>query len=434
MEYRKIGRFRITKAIAKGGMGEISLSLDESGYPVALKTILEDLQEDRKFRDLFLREAEITFELKHPNIVRAYRFEEVGKRLVLVLEYLDGVNLKDVLRMVYERKLHIPFIIVAAILDRVLTGLQYAHDKKDALGRDLGIVHRDLNPSNIFITYSGQVKILDFGVSKAMLKEVHQLTPKEELKGKISYLSPEQIKGTDIDHRSDIFSLGIVLWEALAGRPLFLKETQAEVMESIVAGDYQSILGFRPDLPPIVDRLIRKALRTSRGSRYQNCREFQQDLQAAVNEAYCPGTGEEEISIFLKALFSHLQEPGETEDPSFLAGFSWLLAQIPGQEKKALELAQRLSETNPSRPSVQLQYARVQILIGDRLEGLRTLRRLARVDSLESQVQKYLEWLGIRRRPVIPVLPRNNPINYSLGWLRHQILGPTEYQQQFLAA
>lgn len=431
MEYRKLGQFQIERSVAKGGMGEVSLSVDDFGRPVALKTILEDLQHDPKFRDLFIREAEITFELNHPNIVKAHRFDEVGKRLVLILEYLDGVNLKDVLRKVYERKLHIPFVVVAAILERVLEGLSYAHQKKDAKGQALGIIHRDLNPSNVFLTYDGQVKILDFGISKATGKEVHQLTPKNELKGKISYLSPEQIDHLQVDARSDIFSLGIVLWESLAGRPLYLKETQSEVMEAIVQGEYESISTYRKDLPEDVDLLIRKALKTNPKSRFQSCEEFKAALQKVVADHYCPGTAEQEIAAFVKALFGKFSDE---EDPQSKASFYWLLSQIPGQEAKALKMSKELAEEYPTRPGVQLHYARVELQFGDRLEGLRLMRRLARVDSLEKQVQVYLEWLGVRRRPVIPALNRSNPLNYSLGWMRHKILGPTPYQQQFLAA
>jgi serine/threonine protein kinase len=431
LEYRKLGQFQIERSVAKGGMGEVSLSMDDAGRPVALKTILEDLQHDQKFRDLFIREAEITFELDHKNIVKAYRFDEVGKRLVLVLEYLDGVNLKDVLRKIYDRKLHIPFVVVAAIMERVLDGLSYAHKKRDSKGKDLGIVHRDLNPSNIFLTYSGQVKILDFGISKATLKEVHQLTPKNELKGKISYLSPEQVRHATVDYRSDIFSLGIVLWEALSGKPLFLKDSQTAVMEAIVDGEYESILKHRPDLPPEVDQIIRKALKGSPKNRFQTCAEFKEALLEVVKKNYCPGSAETEISIFVKSLFGQM---ADLEDPSIKAGFSWLLAQIPGNEGRALHLAKELAQQYPTRPNIQLQLARVLLQVGDRIEGIRLMRRLARVDSLEEQIQFYLEWLGVRRRPVIPVLSRSHPLNHSLGWVRHKVLGPTEYQQQFMAA
>lgn len=431
MEYRKLGRFHIQRSVAKGGMGEIVRSVDDAGRPIALKTILDTYQSDEKFRDLFIREAEITFQLDHPNIVKAYRFDELGRRLVLALEYLDGVNLKDVLRAVYDRKLRIPLSVVASIMQFVLRGLQYAHQKKDKAGRPLGIIHRDLNPSNIFLTFDGEVKILDFGISKATQIEIHQLTPKNELRGKVCYLSPEQIRAKEVDHRCDIFSLGIVLWETLAGKPLFLRDTDAEVMEAIVQGSYEPITTYREDLPPQVDQLIRRALHPDPKRRFQDCRRFEQELTRLACQALTPPGGEEEIGVFVRSLFNRVENK---DDPHFLSGYAWLMTQMPGHEERGLELAGKVAESNPSRPFVQLNYARALLLKGDRTEGLRLLRRLARVDSIESHIQEILLHLGVRRRPIIPVLKRSHPLNHSLGWLRHKILGPTPYQDQFLAA
>lgn len=431
MEYRKLGRFHIQRSVAKGGMGEIVRSVDDAGRPIALKTILDTYQADKKFRELFIREAEITFQLDHPNIVRAYRFDEVGRRLILALEYLEGVNLKEVLRAVYERQLRIPLSVATQILRFTLRGLHYAHQKKDRFGRSLGIVHRDLNPSNIFITYSGEVKILDFGISKATQVEVHQLTPKNELRGKVCYLSPEQINSKPVDRRTDIFSLGIVLWEVLAGKPLFLRDTDAEVMEAILHGEYEPLSRYRDDLPAEIEVIIKKALHPDPKKRFQDCKEFEEALVAATYRACMAAAGEEEISVFIRSLFNRVEN---REDPHFLSGYAWLMVQMPGQEKKGLELAERMAKAHPSRPFIQLNYARAMLLVGNKSEGLRLLRKLARVDSLEEQIQEMLVWLGVRRKPVIPVLSRSNPINYGLGWIRHRILGPTPYQEQFLAA
>lgn len=431
MEYRKLGRFHIERSLAKGGMGEVVRTVDDSGRAIALKTILDTFRDDLQFQELFIREAEITFQLNHPNIVKAYRFERVGNRLILALEYLDGVNLKDVLRKVYDKNLQIPMIVIYAVMKRVLKGLYYAHTKTDLEGNALGILHRDLNPSNVFITYAGEVKILDFGISKATQIEVHQLTPKNELRGKICYLSPEQIEQKEIDHRSDIYALGILMWEAIAGKPLFVRDTDAQVMEAIVNGEVQSLQKVRPDVPEEVDQLVRKALRTNPKNRFQNCKDFEKALDAAFATVCMPGASEEEISVYVRSLFD---QGAEKDNPQFMSGYAWLMLQVPGLEQKGLALAKKLAEEYPTRPSIQLNYARSLILKGDRSEGLRLLRRLARVDSLESEIQAMLEWLGVRRRPVIQALPRSNLINSVLGRVRHQILGPTQYQEQFLAA
>lgn len=431
MEYRKLGRFHIERSLAKGGMGEVVRTVDDSGRAIALKTILDTFRDDLQFQELFIREAEITFQLNHPNIVKAYRFERVGNRLILALEYLDGVNLKDILRKVYDKNLQVPMIVIYAVMKRVLQGLYYAHTKTDLEGNALGILHRDLNPSNIFITYSGEVKILDFGISKATQVEVHQLTPKNELRGKICYLSPEQIEQKNIDHRSDIYSLGILMWEIIAGKPLFVRDTDAQVMEAIVQGEVQSLQKVRPEVSEEVDQLVRKALRSHPKNRFQNCKEFEKALDAAFSKLCMPGVSEEEISVYVRSLFD---QGAEKDSPQFMSGYAWLMLQVPGLEQKGLALSKKMAEENPTRPSIQLNYARSLILKGDRAEGLRLLRRLARVDSLEGEIQAMLEWLGVRRRPVIQALPRSNVINSVLGRVRHQILGPTEYQEQFLAA
>jgi len=431
VEYRKLGRFHIERSVAKGGMGEVVRSVDDAGNPIALKTILDAYREDKRFQDLFIREAEITFQLNHPNIVKAFRFEKLGNRLVLALEYLDGVTLKDVLRKAYDENFKIPLSLVYAILTRVLEGLQYAHSKTDHDGLPLHIVHRDLNPSNIFLTYAGEVKILDFGISKANSLELHQLTPKNELRGKVCYLAPEQLSKQETSHLSDIFSLGIVMWESITGRPLYVRETDAEVMEAITDGKYEKISQYRKSVPEEVEAIVKKALSFNPKNRYQNCREFKNELDRVFAKVCLPGVSEEDLSIFVRALFRASEYKN---DQQFLSGYAWLLSQMDGHEKKALGLATEIASKNPTRPMIQLNYARTLLLRGDRIEALRLLRRLARVDSLEEDVQNILVWLGVRRKPVISFLPRANPVNYVLGRFRHRILGPTPYQEQFLAA
>lgn len=431
MEYRKLGRFHLGDSIAKGGMGEIVKSIDDAGRPIALKTILEDHQEDPKFRDLFLREAEITFLLHHPNIVKAFRFDEVGNRLVLALEYLEGVNLKDILRLLYERDLKMPLSVAVAIMEKSLLGLQYAHDKKDTKGKHLGIVHRDLNPSNVFITYKGQTKILDFGISKATQKDIHQLTPKNEIRGKVCYLSPEQIKESPTDYRSDIFSLGIVLWEMLAGRPLYFKDTDGEVMDAIVHGEYNSLREFRPDIPAEFENLIRKALSTNPKNRFQSCEAFRLELLRVSGKLCMPAASDEDVSVFVQSVFNRVEDK---HDPVFQSGYAWLMAQIPGQVDRGISLARKMAEEFPTRPLVQLNLARSLLLTEEKSEALRLLRRLARVDAFEATVHPILEYLGVRRKPVFAALSRSHPLNYICGKIRHRIKGPTPYQEQFLAA
>jgi serine/threonine protein kinase len=431
VEYRKLGRFHIEKAVAQGGMGEIVLSVDDSGRPIALKTILKAFQENESFRELFIREAEITFQLDHPNIVKAYRFDTIGNQLVLALEYLDGVNLKDILRLIFDKKLSIPLVLVVFIMKCVLRGLDFAHKKKDRREKHLQIIHRDLNPSNVFITYAGEVKILDFGISKAIQKEIHQLTPQGELRGKMCYLSPEQIAGAPLDHRSDIFSCGILMWEIITGKPLFLRENDTQVMAAISKGEFSPASQFRFDLPEDFDNLIARALSKNPADRFKDCAAFERALDKMAKKHFPPGAAEDELSIFVRTLFK--KDVDET-DAHFMSGYAWLLTQMRGQEAGGLRMAKNIAERYPTSPYIQLNYARCLLCSGFKIDGLRVMRRLMRVDSLEEISQEILEWAGVRRSPVIPFLKRSNLFNSCLGRVRHKILGPTPFQQQFLAA
>ncbi len=412
-------------------MGQIIKTVDDSGRPIVLKTILEEHQADQRFRELFLREAEITCQLDHPHIVKAYKFESVGNQLVMALEFLDGVNVKEILKVLYGRKLVMPAIIASAIMTRVLRGLDYAHKKRDWKGLPLGIVHRDLNPSNIFVTYAGEVKILDFGISKAIHKDIHNMTPQGELRGKMCYIAPEQIRGDDADYRADIFTSAIVLWELLAGRPLYLRESDAEVLDAIRAGEYTPLTDIRSDLPAELDAVIRKALSVKPQNRYRNCEEFAVAVESAIERSYMPGTAEEEISVFARALFN---KKAPESEPEFLAGYAWLMTQMQGRKDEGLELVTRLATENPQRPYVLLNYARAHLAVGDRAVGLRVMRKLARADAMESEAQRILEWLGVRRKPVFTFLKRSHPANFMVGKIRHHLMGPTKYQQEFLAA
>lgn len=432
MEYSKLGRFHLGEVVAEGGMGKVTLSKDDRGLPIALKTILDEHDKDERFRDLFIREAEITFHLNHRNIVKAFRFDQIGNRLCLALEYLEGLNLKDVLRKVFEKKILIPQGVAFAIIERVLDGLDYAHKKRDRLGRGLGIIHRDLNPSNIFVTFGGEVKILDFGISKATQKDIHQLTPKQELRGKVCYLSPEQLQDAPLDHRVDIFCMGIVLWECLAGRPLFLRKSETEAMEAIMNGEYRALSEFRRDISPEIENVIKKALSVKRGDRFHDCAEFKESLKKAVKTSAMPGASETEIAIFVKALFQG--ELINKNDAHFLSGYYWLMSQIPGQESRALKNLQDLAESHPTVPLVQLNFARVLMSCGNKTEGLRILKRLARSESKDPKIDEILEWLGVRRPPVLSFLGRENPVNFLLGKIRHQMKGPTSHEKEFLSA
>jgi predicted Zn-dependent protease len=202
-------------------------------------------------------------------------------------------------------------------------------------------------------------------------------------------------------------------------------------MEAIARGEYRSLREFRSDVPESLDEVLRKALSVNPKDRFKDAAEFEKAIVAAYRSAVIPGVGEDEIGIFLRTLF---RKSVDEKDGSFMSGYAWLLTQIQGHEQAGVELARRVAEAHPTRPYVQLNLARSLLSAGDKIEGLRLMRRLSRVDSLEEVSQEILEWLGVRRRPVVSFLKRSHPLNHALGVVRHRVLGPTPFQRQFLAA
>ncbi len=431
MEYRKLGKFQLGRTLASGGMGEIIRSEDHYGRTYALKKILKEHQDNPHFRELFKREAEITFALDHPNIVKAHGFDRVGHQLVLALEYLDGVNLRQVLKHVYDAGKQIPVPIAIEICRLVLRGLHYAHSKRDRFGRSLGIVHRDLNPSNIFVTFSGEVKVLDFGISKATEKSVHDLTPKGEMRGKVAYLAPEQIQSPNVDHRVDIFAMGIVLWEMVTAQPLFPRDSTEETFSAILKGEIRPLKDFRESVPDELEWILLKALMVDRRLRFQTAADFERELSCFARKHYPSSCLQKDLSTFIRVLFKKMPEISE---PSFVAGQAWLSVLTHGQERHGLQAILQLAEQYPSDPYIQLTLTRAYLQLGKKLEALRQLRKLSRSEGVENEVQELLEWLGIRRRPILPFLRRSNPLNHALGRVRHRLMGPTNSQQEFMAA
>ncbi len=408
-------------------MGEIIRSVDDSGRTVALKKILKEYQGEEQFRELFKQEAEIIFQLDHPNIVRAYNFQRVGQQLVLAMEYLEGVNLRDILVKAQEKHFQIPLGVVLKIMKGLLEGLDYAHSKRDDVtGDHLEFVHRDINPSNVFVTFLGETKILDFGISKMCSKgggAFIEKTPTGKIRGKVAYLAPEQIRESEMDHRVDIFACGVLLWELLTNETLFYRDSQQMTLDAILDGNYPDILSARDDLPPAISQVMRKALCLKPNGRFKSCKEFAKALQVALDQRVIPDALDEDVSTFVRVLF---QKNADTKEPGFLSGHAYLLTQIPGLEKAGIDLAETLAHEHPDLPIVQLNFARSLFSVGRKSEGLRVLGSLSQFSILDEVAHQLWVWLGVRRPVVVPFLSRRNAVNRSLGIIRHRILGPTD--------
>ncbi|HEY0096771.1 MAG TPA: serine/threonine-protein kinase [Archangium sp.] len=298
------GQYQLLERIAVGGMAELFLA-HQSGpdgfdKPVVIKRIRSELSKQPAFVRMFLNEARLAAQLNHPNIVQIHDLGKVGDSYFIGMEYLFGRDMRRVVPKAESLGIPFPMVYALKIASSVCEGLHYAHQKVDLYGAPLNIVHRDVTPENIFVCFDGTVKVLDFGIAKAA-NRVEQ-TRAGELRGKLSYLSPEQCLGKPLDHRSDIFSLGSVLYEWLTGFKLFTGESDVAVMRSIVDGKVYAPSYFRADIPEPVEAILMKALERDRDKRYPTAWHFQQDLDRFLN-AYEFTPTHLHLSNFLKQLF-----------------------------------------------------------------------------------------------------------------------------------
>lgn len=280
MSHAQIGKYRVLAKLGQGGMARVLLTMSQGmqGFNklLVVKELREELAHDPDFLSMFLDEARIAARLNHPNIVQTYEVGNDGDRYFIAMEYLEGQPLNALFRRVGRRNL--PLEVHLKILADVLAGLEHAHSLADYDGTPFSIVHRDVSPQNIFVTYDGQVKLVDFGIAKAA--GASSRTQEGMLKGKISYIAPEQSRCEPVDARADIFAIGIMLWEALAGRRMITREDEMSVLARRMAGQDPPIREVVPELPDDLAAICDKAMAPSRAARFQSAREFQEVLEA----------------------------------------------------------------------------------------------------------------------------------------------------------
>lgn len=272
-----LGPYVVRERIAEGGMAALFLA-ERDGRPVALKMIREELARSEEFRTMFLDEARIVGRLEHPNIVRTLDFGVEGKQPYIVMELLSGRSLREVWNVCRERGVRLRYEMIAWIGACVAAGLHHAHEQRDPQGQPLHIVHRDLDGTNVFVTYEGVIKVIDFGLAKAANRASRTATG--IIKGKVAYMSPEQATGDPVDRRTDIFALGTILWELACDRRLFKGdddiETLRKVRDAKVPDATQLVAGF----PPALWEAIRPALARDREDRYATAAEMGRALHA----------------------------------------------------------------------------------------------------------------------------------------------------------
>jgi serine/threonine protein kinase len=275
-------RYRVIEKLASGGMAEVfraeSAGLEGFKKQVAIKRVLPHLSEKKKFISMFLDEARLSAHLSHSNCVQVFDIGVGDNAYFIVMEYVDGADLKAVLETLKKqgRELAVEEAVFIAI--KICEGLCYAHELTDHEGRPFAVVHRDVSPPNVLMTKHGEIKIVDFGLAKAS----SQLEKSEPgiIKGKFSYLSPEAALGKDVDHRTDIFAVGIILWEMIAGRRLFLGDTDFATVKLVQQASVPPLSKINAQVTPDLDRIVAKSLARDPAQRYQSAR----DLAVALND------------------------------------------------------------------------------------------------------------------------------------------------------
>jgi eukaryotic-like serine/threonine-protein kinase len=335
------GKYYLLNLLSRGGMAEIWLArqtdLGGKEHIVVVKTIRSDLTDQQKYNEMFLDEIRITSYFQHPNVVHIVEKGKLKGNYFLIMEYLDGESLAYLASQAMNNGHRIPRELAAAIIAQACDGLGHAHALRDKSGKQMNVIHRDVSPQNIIVLFSGRVKVIDFGIAAAS-KRVHE-TRTGVTKGKLSYMSPEQCQGKVIDARTDIFSLGIVLWELLSGRRLFKHSVDLHTLRAIVSGEIPSISEFRPDVSRELETIAMRALQAEPKNRYASAERMSAALKLFISNC---GTkaGEYQISQFyLKVL------------PDRVSTKQRLLEELISKEAGSKELAVLKPDTDASMPS-----------------------------------------------------------------------------------
>ena len=295
------GQYEILEKIASGGMAD-AFKARRSGVEgfqkiVAIKKILPHLADNEEFITMFADEAKLAAQLNHPNIVHIYDLGKIeAGGYFIAMEYVDGRDLRAILQTAREVSTPMPVPLAIYVASKIASALDYAHRRRDADGRELAIVHRDVSPQNILISYEGDIKLCDFGIAKAASKASN--TQSGALKGKVQYMSPEQAWGRPIDRRSDLFSLGSVLFEMLTGEALFRGDTDLNLLEKVRAAQAPAPSTLNPEVPKSLDAILARLLAATADDRYANASDLLRDLDSVLY-SYTPAPGSADLAIYL---------------------------------------------------------------------------------------------------------------------------------------
>jgi eukaryotic-like serine/threonine-protein kinase len=298
---RLLGRYELVQLLGQGGMGEVYLAKisGAAGFekPCIVKTILPALLNDRQFLDRFHHEAKVLVHLVHSSIAQVYDMGEAEGTYYMALEYVAGVDLAYLQEQTRTLGQQVPVPVALYLGQHIAEGLGYAHRKTGPDGQPLGIVHRDVSPHNVMLSYEGEVKVIDFGLAKSAARSKYTLP--STVMGKLGYMSPEQVRAEPVDHRGDIYSCGVVVWELLAGRPLIAPGTVGEMMAAMANPSVPALHEVRPDVDPALDAVVRRALAPAPGDRYARAEDFARALNEQLLRMGST-LGAEEVGNFVR--------------------------------------------------------------------------------------------------------------------------------------
>jgi serine/threonine protein kinase len=390
-ELGTLGRYRLLASLGQGGMGTIHVALS-SGIGVfkklvVLKELRRELTKNEKFVEMFLAEAKVAAKLNHPNVIQTLEAGIEGERHFLAMEFLDGQPFSNILRRLHDNR-RFPLAMRLRVLTEALAGLHYAHELCEYDGTALEIVHRDVSPQNVFVTYDGQVKVLDFGIAKARGEET--LTDPGVFKGKFAYAAPEQVMGQPSDRRADVFSMGVILWEVIAGRRFAPGAPNRAAVEIRLAGAEPRIRDIAPDVEPVLAEICDRAMAVDPSGRFETADEMRSALQTfllvsgenpdsktlgfAVRELFTDdrtsmhrvidaGLKEEERShSIVRELRPSPRDADGSDDPTTVANLSLLIQSIRSEQKGERELND-IPRFRPARRAYVLAVAGV-LLVG----------------------------------------------------------------------
>ncbi|MFY2556097.1 serine/threonine protein kinase [Corallococcus terminator] len=391
------GKYELLRKIASGGMGQVFLAREHgTGFErlVVLKLILPHLAEDDEFLSMFLDEAGLVARLTHPNLITILDLSQIEGRHCLAMEYVQGDDVRRLEK--YSRAQNKPMSVglILRVIADAAAGLHYAHQARDVQGRPMRLVHRDVSPQNILVGFDGGVKVIDFGVAKAATSSANTATG--VLKGKYPYMSPEQASGLAIDARSDLFALGVVMWEMLTGKRLFKGDSDLMTLRLVKDCQVPRPSQLNPKLPPGLDEVVLKALAPTPDERYPDCGAFRLALEDYTLNLRLPSSSAH-LSAYLRELYadriSTETDPAKldqlAEDADLDSRSNSSLSGVGGPAGRTSASRQNPRNITPGTRSRQQAVAPVGAVVQDRTRGTSPM------DRAPSEEVRRIPWMPV---------------------------------------